>query len=50
MVEKIGKGRNSMRPAAYFFAGFVTASVLWLIGVAVLNGELFRTFSSFSGH
>ena len=31
-------------------SGFVTASVIWLLVLAFLNGELFRTFSSFSGH
>jgi hypothetical protein len=39
-----------MKPTGYFVLGFVTASVVWLIALAVLNGELFRTFSSFSGH
>ncbi len=37
-------------PVASFVLGFVTASVIWLIGLAILNGELFRTFISFSGH
>ncbi|SFV36760.1 hypothetical protein [Hyphomicrobium facile] len=37
-------------PAAYFVLGFITASVIWLLVFAYLNGELLRTFSSFSGH
>ncbi|WP_290995994.1 hypothetical protein [Hyphomicrobium sp.] len=37
-------------PAAYFVLGFVTASALWLLVFAYLNGELLRTFTSFSGH
>lgn len=39
-----------MKSTGYFVLGFVAASILWLIGLVVLNGELFRTFSSFSGH
>jgi arginine exporter protein ArgO len=39
-----------MKPTGYFVLGFAAASILWLIGLAVLNGELFRTFSNFSGH
>ncbi len=37
-------------PKGYFVLGFVTASVIWLIGLAVLNGELLRTFTGFTGH
>ena len=37
-------------PAAYFVLGFITASVIWLLVLAYLNGELLRTFSSLSGH
>jgi len=37
-------------PVAYFVLGFVTASVLWLLVFAFLNGELLHTFTSFSGH
>jgi arginine exporter protein ArgO len=39
-----------MKPIGYFVLGFAAASVLWLIGLAVLNQELFRTFTTFSGH
>jgi hypothetical protein len=51
IVEKAPYGRKTMKsPTGYFVLGFITASVIWLIGLAVLNGELFRTFTNFSGH
>ncbi|WP_290979288.1 hypothetical protein [Hyphomicrobium sp.] len=37
-------------PAGYFILGFIVASVLWVIGLAALNGELLRTFTGFTGH
>ncbi len=37
-------------PTVYFVLGFVTASVIWLIVLAVLNNELLHTFTGFSGH
>lgn len=39
-----------MKSTGYFVLGFAVACVLGLIGLAMLNGELFRTFSSFTGH
>jgi hypothetical protein len=51
IVEKWAGGRKKMKsPTVYFVLGFVTASVIWLIVLAVLNNELLHTFTSFSGH
>ncbi len=37
-------------PTGYFVLGFLAASAIWLIGLAILNGELLRTFMHFSGN
>jgi len=51
-VEKIAQGKAiSMKsPRGYFVLGFLAASAIWLIGLAILNGELLRTFMHFSGN